>query len=271
MNLISFDIGVKHLAYCILQYTSESSTYKILKWDIINLCNDDFKCKCATKKEGLCGKKASFMDNNNNYFCKVHAKQQPFKIPKSKITSIEKLKKEDLVEYAKQHNIVCKKTMTKKELIEKVGNIYEKEHLKHTKKVNGNKVNLIEMGIALKEKIDIILEEFQINKVVIENQIRQSMINIQYMLAQYFITKEIKDVTIFHACNKLNSFIEHKTIYEERKDLGVYYSEKILSKCDINNNWLSLMLKYKKKDDMGDSFLQALAFLRITENYIIKY
>ena len=37
-NLISFDIGIRNLAYCIIQYDTESGTCNIQNWDIINLC-----------------------------------------------------------------------------------------------------------------------------------------------------------------------------------------------------------------------------------------
>tara|TARA_B110000285_G_scaffold7112_1_gene7354 strand:- start:271 stop:831 length:561 start_codon:yes stop_codon:yes gene_type:complete len=39
-NYISFDIGIRNLAYCIIQYNTESKTCTIENWDIINLCFD---------------------------------------------------------------------------------------------------------------------------------------------------------------------------------------------------------------------------------------
>jgi hypothetical protein len=37
-NIISFDVGMKNLAYCIFQVCETNSKVKILKWDVINLC-----------------------------------------------------------------------------------------------------------------------------------------------------------------------------------------------------------------------------------------
>ena len=35
MKILSFDIGIKNLSYCILD-----ETYKIYDWNIVNLCED---------------------------------------------------------------------------------------------------------------------------------------------------------------------------------------------------------------------------------------
>ena len=37
MKIISIDVGIKNLAYCLMDYNGE--TYSILEWDIIDLCN----------------------------------------------------------------------------------------------------------------------------------------------------------------------------------------------------------------------------------------
>tara|TARA_Y100001970_G_scaffold291000_2_gene426631 strand:+ start:6965 stop:7543 length:579 start_codon:yes stop_codon:yes gene_type:complete len=42
--ILSFDIGIKNLAYCIL-YQNEDKTITIERWDIIKLLEDDEKCK----------------------------------------------------------------------------------------------------------------------------------------------------------------------------------------------------------------------------------
>ena len=48
MKLISFDVGIKNLAYCIVDDTNNSSM-KILKWDIIDLLNINNKCSFCDK------------------------------------------------------------------------------------------------------------------------------------------------------------------------------------------------------------------------------
>ena len=56
MNVLSIDVGMKNLAYCILKV--ENNEYKIIDWDVINLCNDKkYICQFPTKKNGICEKK----------------------------------------------------------------------------------------------------------------------------------------------------------------------------------------------------------------------
>ena len=37
MRVISFDIGIKNMAYCIFDISGEGSPLSISKWDVINL------------------------------------------------------------------------------------------------------------------------------------------------------------------------------------------------------------------------------------------
>lgn len=46
-NIISFDVGMKNLAYCIFQVCETNSKVKILQWDVINLCTPIVR-KCNT-------------------------------------------------------------------------------------------------------------------------------------------------------------------------------------------------------------------------------
>ena len=94
MRVISIDVGIKNLAYCILE-GSDKNNYKIIQWDVINLCGSEHLCNCTLKpkiKKGknivinqliieplavLCNKKASFVKikySYTNYYCQTHAK-----------------------------------------------------------------------------------------------------------------------------------------------------------------------------------------------------
>ena len=60
MKILSFDVGIKNLAYCSL-----NDSKKILDWGIINL-NRDPVCQCGLQKE--CSKTATYQvtDSTNN-------------------------------------------------------------------------------------------------------------------------------------------------------------------------------------------------------------
>ena len=71
MNYLSFDIGIKNLAYC--ELTPEK---KIVRWGIFNL-NQNPQCEAHLRKK--CQKQASYIQKKGNtchYFCTAHSKKQ---------------------------------------------------------------------------------------------------------------------------------------------------------------------------------------------------
>ena len=105
-----------------------------------------------------------------------------------------------------------------------------------------------------------------VDQIVIENQISpiaNRMKSIQGMIAQYFIMKNITNIDFVSSSNKLKEFIgDQKTTYAERKKIGVNITKDILAKNPLNMDWLPFVSKHKKKDDLADSLLQGLWFLR---------
>ena len=59
MNIASIDVGMKYLGFCLFRV--ENDSFKIVKWDTINLCNEKiYKCCGKTKKGEPCDKTARF-------------------------------------------------------------------------------------------------------------------------------------------------------------------------------------------------------------------
>jgi hypothetical protein len=61
-NILSFDVGMKNLAYCLFQVSDDAnntSDYKVLQWEVINLCTPIVK-KCNNGGLNNCGENAKY-------------------------------------------------------------------------------------------------------------------------------------------------------------------------------------------------------------------
>jgi hypothetical protein len=111
-------------------------------------------------------------------------------------------------------------------------------------------------------------EEISINHVIIENQISpiaNRMKTIQGMIVQYFIMSEVNvdNIEFISASNKLKDCdIKDKTKYSDRKKLGISRCLEILNNEYYFNNMIEYFNKHNKKDDLADSFLQGIWFIK---------
>ena len=65
MKFLSFDVGIKNLAYWIVNYELENpSQFKIDNWGIINISCDDL-CEHINTKNNKCINSATFSHINN--------------------------------------------------------------------------------------------------------------------------------------------------------------------------------------------------------------
>jgi len=199
-TIISFDIGIKNLAYCIFTLPVVS----VLAWDVVNLvptvestaplCN----CIKASKSGGVCGKKATYTHGDANY-CLTHSKNSGKLVP-SKETSaphIKKLKLDELLAFCEKHGITVPLGGKKSILVESAIMHFERcclVPIVKPKTSNANQVHLVDIGKRIKMEFDERLKTLlpQITHVILENQISPiagRMNTIQGMLSQYFIMR----------------------------------------------------------------------------------
>ena len=224
-TIISFDIGIKNLAYCIFVINpAKKHQTSVLKWNIINLTQTDASsqqkpqtCTCmkAGKKKApdtVCGKKGAFTDSTmQNVYCSTHAKSSKSqndstvqgtctgKIIPSKETStttIKKMKLEDLKIFCKTHFIAFAESDKKPDICAKAETAIKERTLVPIKPVkqNANHVHLVEIGKQIRIQMNQILTGITVDIVILENQISPiagRMNTIQGMLAQYFIMRDL--------------------------------------------------------------------------------
>ena len=88
------------------------------------------------------------------------------------------------------------------------------------------------------------------------------MKTIQGMIAQFFIMNNINNIEFISASNKLKNYITNKTSYNERKKISIKITLDIITKENCLIEWQEHFNKHSKKDDLADSFLQGLWYIK---------
>ena len=299
MKLISFDVGIKNMAYCILEI--QGSQININNWGILNLMDDEnisYECDCKNKPKNKktppsnCGKKAKY-SKNNKYYCEKHAKEcSQYIIPTKAMTtpSLKKLKLDALIQQGNKNliflNVENLNSLKKADVLNIVVEFYKKhcfEAIVNSKKKTAGETDLISVGRKMKEQLNNIENIHEIQHVVIENQISPiatRMKTVQGMLAQYFIMiNDNINIEFVSSSHKLKQFTELKidnrehcnntsenkpqfnADYKKHKKDGVYYCSLMLNANYSLQPWID-SLNTKKKDDLADSFLQGIWYLK---------
>ena len=271
MNLISFDIGIKNMAYCIF-YIDSSNNLSIRDWNVLNLMDieqPDPKCSCKNipkSKKAIatnCTSNAKY-HKNNVYYCEKHAKSSSFLIQKKPI-NLKKMKLDELIKLGNSHLLFMDvenitKTLKKSEIIDKIDEFFKKQCLEpilKKKSKTANDTDLIKIGKNMKNSLNQVLEPVNITNVIIENQISpiaNRMKTIQGMLAQYFIIKDENIVIDFvSSSNKLKQFdIKSPKINENILENTMKTAENTIQKT--NNETTIKNPDYKKHKMDGVSY-----------------
>lgn len=261
MRVISFDIGIKNMAYCIFDI-SGGIPITIHDWNVLNLLDDApvaqlctsmieiKKKKVVEKTDKKCSKKAKF-EKNGQCYCEKHALTSQLLLPKKEFSpgSLKKMKLEELQEMSNKYGVFLAQPVgqihftplenivfpsTKKAMLEKMLPFFEKnvlQPLKPLKKKTANDTDLVCIGKNMKKMLDEIPGIMEITHVLIENQISTiatRMKTIQGMCAQYFIMKCSPDIVIefISSVNKLKDFKDKTIAGEEDGQKAIYKQHK---------------------------------------------
>ena len=260
MIILSIDVGIKNLGFCLASINKINNTkicnidFKILDWSIINLinnniCNEIKSCKCNAKfiiNTNYLNNNTTDINNNttdiNNikYLCNKHS---------------EKYNKKDLIKIKNNNS-------NNTSLINITSNII-------------NELNDYFDNIKKTHNISIT----DISNIIIENQIGPLAIrmkSIQALLTMYFVFNNNDNIIYINSSNKLKYFDDKNTSYKDRKKKGIIITELLLNNnfenftnekfnkykiTILSELWINNFKISKKKDDLADCFLQLLYFI----------
>ena len=280
MKILSFDVGIKNLAYCLFSINCcNDNLLKIIKWDVINLCESTSSSSSLNKNKtkytcSMCKKNACYYLNSNT--TTTTSESDATVVPES-------------VMYCKKHAIETKIVVDdgkkNKQKQKKKQPCLSLIIPSKPKQQNACDVDMIVLGRNLKTKFDLIFNEYassenelSIDAVVIENQIgplagRMKML--QGMIAQYFIMKNVNKIEFISATNKLKLFKNVKinenetneNSYKLRKQQGQIVCRSLISFYPSLHLWNQEFDKHLKKDDLADCFLQGYYYMYSNSNY----
>ena len=241
VKILSFDVGIKNLAYCLVNFDEDD--FKIEDWDVIditeNLLDKNIKCSAISRGK-LCNKLAinyAVANEKKIGFC---------------------------------DNKKCQSIAT---------STYSPKNLKKAKIIKLKDINLLDLTSEMIKKLRLKENLLTADKVVIENQPvlkNPTMKSIQMVLYTYFLiygitaNTPVNNIALFNAGKKLDFYsgpkIElncKKNSYTERKKLSIEYT-----KCIIKDKVTDLAFfnQHIKKDDLADSLLQCLTYYKKKHN-----
>ena len=295
MKVISFDVGIKNMAYCIF-FVSSEKVY-VQDWGILNLMDEieaNPVCSCENKKKKkgevakLCGHKSKYR-KDDLYMCEKHAKQMceihSWTLP-IKMSVISKMPRDALIDVGTTYGIfscVVDIPKSKKGCLQRIQTYLSENMLEKCveTRISAGDLDLITIGRNMKGLLHKMENVQDITHVIIENQISTiatRMKTIQGMLAQYYIMHTPDaNIEFVSSSNKLKHLItmtvqegrQGKRDYKQNKKDSILFCSKFLDANPNLGDWSSV-LTTSKKDDLADAFLQGIWYLkrekRITYN-----
>ena len=223
VKILSWDIGIKNLSFCLLRCEEKEDQKKVVieDWGIIDISCEEKPKKCVgvTKKGDICGKKAKMIvieDSEEKYYCKIHGKGGKEIVAKKKGKTIDYMK-------------IGEKMVTELDSYE----------------------NFLDVDYVLLENQPCLKRPSMKNI--------QCMLYSYFLIRGHIDKGTIHRVEFIFAGNKLKGCKEFgieipkvKGTYTQRKKMAIEYCKKLLD----DNEKTEFFMSHKKKDDLADSFLQ---------------
>ena len=164
---------------------------------------------------------ATWSHADKTFYCGTHAKTCGIdKAPDSyvKVRDKKRPTKKDIAGLGEEYSIGGNAQF--QTLEDAVDHIYNNKLTPVKKRNSASECNLVDVGVAMSQRLPDAIGLEGVNKILIENQIGPLAIRmkcVQGMLTQFFIQHGITDITFVSSSNKLKHFDLLKKNYKERK------------------------------------------------------
>jgi len=250
MKVISFDVGLRNLAYCVLEGTDRTDV-KIVDWNIIDVLGEQagvgaprcHKCSSAARYEHA---------SNGTFSCSKHApRKKNAKVTKTLLNkmTVEQIKA-DLTEAGLTTDATKKVDLVK---------LLYNHHKQNTwKKCVSSAIqgSVLDLSTAIIKSLDSRMDSWRgADLVAIENQMDRRMFGVQAMLQMYFSCRGFRSIGV-SATHKLSNIVtveDSTASYKGRKQTGIAHAYALVPAANQAH-----FAKHPKKDDLADSFLQGL-------------
>ena len=281
MKIISWDIGIKNLAYCIMKENENNTNpVHIFDWNIINLMLE-YKCNYC---DDLASYQLQVLDTDYKFCC--------FHKHKHKHIIEEKLKSESINNdkcsyFIKSKSCECDKDCNfllnnKKYCKTHYNHIIKKINLSKLDKINtnANKTPIEKIKLNLIKILDQHKNLLDVDYVIIENQPAlknpkmkaiSDTLYTWYMIRGMIDSNKINNIIYCSPSNKLKIDEDNSVKllsntkndsekYKLTKQLAVIYCNQIIKNDKKNYDFFN---NKKKKDDLADALLQGIYFIKI--------
>lgn len=260
MRLIGYDVGIKNLAYCIVDVPEDDpEAFTILDWDIINIIGGDHRCGVSG-----CPLSGSY-EVGPERICVLHkderhqqlqtaAREATAAALDSSITA----KKREAALAAAARSVKLTKSASK------VADVSADE-------LRLSLVRCLDARPALLDAAEVVIE----NQPTLKNPRMKAVSDTLYtwyvIRGMVDAQRPIGKISFVAPASKLRGVDKEKIEgatnerdkYKQTKQLAISYSKKLLSKDESRKRWADLLERHDKQDDMCDAFLHALQYARL--------
>ena len=243
MKLVSFDVGLRNLAFCVMEGTNRSNV-KITHWDLIDVMAesagyDNIKCF-------KCKKPANWESGEGIVACTLH------KGKTTKGTTKTELNKKPIAELRVEAGQEFK---TKKEAVEFLFKKYSQNVWKRCVK-SSKSISVVDLASPIAKCLEARRSLWEgADLIAFEQQPDKRMLCVQAMLHMWYVCQGYKcrGVSAVHKLTNMITLEDHTKTYKGRKSTGIVHATQLVPK-----EWTGYMLKHPKKDDLADCYLQGL-------------